>query len=515
MNNKRELVPNIVLGIALVGVLVFAGAWFLQGGRSTIGGNIALGLSVVALAAYLFLRPEVITGAVKSQQVRYGSNTVLMTVIFVAILVLVNFLSIKQFKRWDLTAEKRFSLAPETIEMLKNLDTPVTALLFSTSSGSDAKILLDQYRSHSSKFQVETIDPEAQPTLARQYLASDGMVVLLVGDRHVTVSNPTESELTSALIKTLRPTQLVAYLTTGHGERDLEDGGDVGFAVVKAALDRDGYQIKPLMLAVTNTVPSDAGLVIIGGPRVPFQPTEVETLRSYLARGGRLMVLIDSSMDTQDRKLDDGGLNDLLSEWGITLHNDLVIDLAYSQQTDPRVIIASQYGYSPITDKLSGVAAAFPLARSMVLTQSAPANVSLTALVETSEQSWGATDLEAMAKALSTGQLPGQGAQDLKGPLTIAAAATNSQTQARLVIFGSSYLAVNQFSRWPGNIDLFLNGVNWLAEQESQITIRPKPFETKPLVPTVGLIVQVFGVSVCLMPLAVLVVGAIVWWRRR
>ncbi len=517
MNTRRDLIPNIVLGVALLGLLIFVGAWFLQGGRASIYGNIALGLAAVALAVYAFLRPEEIKGAITSRQARYGSNTALMTVIFVAILVLINFLSTKQFKRWDLTAEKRFSLAPETVELLKNLDTPVTALLFSTGGGSssDAKILLDEYRAHSSKFEVETIDPEAQPTLARQYIASDGMLVLLVGDRHVTVSNPTESEITSALLKMIRPVQFVAYLTTGHGERDLDDGGDIGFAVVKAALDRDGYQVKPLLLAVTSTIPSDAGLVIVGGPRVPLQPSEIEVLRAYLVRGGRLLLMIDSSIDTPDRKLGDAGLNSLLGEWGITLKDDLVIDLASSLQTDPRVLIANEYGYSPITDKLGNVAAAFPLARSIVLTQTPPANVSLTALVQTSEQSWGAIDLETVAQAMSVGRLPGPTAQDPKGPLTIAASATNSQTGARLVVFGSSYLAVNQFSRWPGNVDLFLNGVNWLAEQESQLNIRPKPFDTRRIIPSVGLTFQVFGISVILLPLAVLILGVIVWTRRR
>ncbi len=74
---------------------------------------------------------------------------------------------------------------------------------------------------------------------------------------------------------------------------------------------------------------------------------------------------------------------------------------------------------------------------------------------------------------------------------------------------------MNALSRQPGNLDLFLNAVNWLAEQESQITIRPKPFEMRQLIPSRLMSVQVFGISVILMPLAVLIVGAIVWWRRR
>jgi len=296
----------------------------------------------------------------------------------------------------------------------------------------------------------------------------------------------------------------------------LEDSGDTGFAVLKAYLDRDGFQIKSLLLVVTNTVPSDASLVVIGGPHTPFQPAEVDTLRAYLTRGGRLMALVDSSMDTTDHKLGDAGLTGLLSDYGITLRNDMVIDVAQSLATDPRVLIANRYGASPVTAKLGNTITAFPVARSLVLAQPAPTNVSLTSLVQTSDQSWGAADLNAVATAMQTGRLPGPSAQDVKGPLVIAATATNSQSGARLVVFGSSSFVINALSRqFGGNFDLFLNGVNWLAEQESQITIRPKPFETRQPIPSLGLMVQVFGVSVILMPLSVLVVGMIVWWRRR
>ena len=519
MNGRRDLVPNIVLGLALANVLAFAGAYFLMG-TTSIGGNIALGLAVVLLVVYVYLRPQQVLGGLKSRQTLYGGNTLFMTVIFIAILVLINFLSMKQFKRWDLTAEKTFSLSPQTVEILKSLPSPVTALSFSTAASGGARsntaTLLDQYRAVNSQFQVETIDPEAQPTLARKYgITYDGALVLMAGDKTVTVNSPTESDITSALIKLTRSTRPNVYFTTGHGERDLEDGGDVGFAVAKSGLDRDGFEIKPLMLATTSTVPSDASLVIVAGPRTPFQSRETDVLRAYLARGGRLMAMVDASFGTKDNSLGDAGLGGLLSEWGISLRDDLVLDPVSSQMTDPGVTIAAKYGSSPITNKLGNTATVFPLVRSMALASPPPANISSVSLVQTSDQAWGTSDFTALANAATTGQFPGPGPKDAKGALTIVASATNTQTTARLVVIGCSSFVMNALSRQPGNLDLFLNGVNWLAEQESQITIRPKPFEMRQLIPSRLMSVQVFGVSVILMPLAVLVVGLIVWWRRR
>jgi len=516
MNGKRDWVSTIALILALLGVLIFLGAYMVMG-TTSVGGYIALGLAAVALIIYAYLRPQEIVSGLKSRQARYGGNTLLMVLLFIAILGALNFLSMRHFKRWDLTAEKTFSLAPETVEILKSLPAPVTVLNFSSGGGSqsDTGILLDQYRAASTKFQVQTIDPDLQPTLARQYLAADGMLVLLSGERHVAVSYPTESEITSALIKVTRATQPVVYFTVGHGERDLEEGDDLGFAIAKAGLDRDGFQIKPLMLATTSTIPADAAVVIVGGPHAAFAPNEVDMLRAYLARGGRLMVMVDTSLDTQDHKLGDAGLGSLLGEWGITLRDDMVLDPVSSQVTDPGMTIAAKYGPSPITQKLGNYAAFFPGVRSMALASPAPANVSSVALVQTSDQSWGASDLDAVTNGFRTGRFPGASPKDAKGPLTIAAQAENSQSKARLVVFGCSSFAINAMSQQPGNLDLFLNAANWLAEQESQLSIRPKPFETRQLVPSLKMTIQVFGISVILMPLAVLVVGVIVWWRRR
>jgi len=515
MNGKRDWVSTIALILALLGVLVFLGAYLVMG-TTSVGGYIALGLAAVALIIYAYLRPQEIVSGLKSRQARYGGNTLLMVLLFVAILGALNFLSMRHSKQWDLTAEKKFSLAPESVEILKGLQSPVTVLNFSSGgTQSDAGVLLNQYRAVSDKLEVQTIDPDLQPTLARQYLAANGMLVLLYGDRHVTVSNPTESEITSALIKVLRTTQPVVYFTTGHGERELEESSELGFSVAKAGLDRDGFQIKPLLMATTSTVPSDAAMIIVGGPHAALAPGEVEMLRAYQARGGRLMLMVDTSLDAQDYKLGDAGLNSLLGEWGITLRDDMVLDPVSSQVTDPGMTIAAKYGPSPITQKLGNYAAFFPGVRSMALATPAPTSVSLTPLVETSEQSWGASDLAAVVDGFRAGRFPSVSPKDAKGPLVIAAQAENSQTKARLVVFGCSSFAINAMSRQPGNLDLFLNAANWLAEQESQITIRPKPFETRQLVPSLRMTIQVFGISVILMPLAVLIVGAIVWWRRR
>jgi ABC-type uncharacterized transport system involved in gliding motility auxiliary subunit len=198
----------------------------------------------------------------------------------------------------------------------------------------------------------------------------------------------------------------------------------------------------------------------------------------------------------------------------MALRDDFVLDVLSSQVTDPSVVIAQNYGVSPITSKLTNIPVLFPLARSIALT-TPTTNISPVALVRTTDQSWGATDLNAVMNGFSTGRFPGAGPADAKGPLNLAVAASNTETKGRLLVAGTANVAANAWSQQGGNFDLVLNAVNWLAEQEAQITIRAKPFTQRQLLPSRALTNQVFAISVILLPLSLLVAGAIVWWRRR
>jgi ABC-type uncharacterized transport system involved in gliding motility auxiliary subunit len=66
-----------------------------------------------------------------------------------------------------------------------------------------------------------------------------------------------------------------------------------------------------------------------------------------------------------------------------------------------------------------------------------------------------------------------------------------------------------------GNSDLFLNTVNWLAEQENLIAIRPKEAADRRLTMTAGQQDLVFWLSVVVIPMAVFATGIYGWWRRR
>jgi ABC-type uncharacterized transport system involved in gliding motility auxiliary subunit len=174
----------------------------------------------------------------------------------------------------------------------------------------------------------------------------------------------------------------------------------------------------------------------------------------------------------------------------------------------PEVPIVQQYETHPITRDLAGITTLFPVTRSVGGAKTAPTGVSVQPLARTSPDSWGETD----RASLQAGQVKPDG-QDPKGPLSVAAVATKDK--ARLVVFGTSNLAANQFLNLQGNRDFLLNTVSWLAEQEDLISIRPKDSKQSPVFLTSRQAQMVFLVPVVFVPGLVLVGGVVTFLRRR
>lgn len=96
-------------------------------------------------------------------------NTSIVTIILGLILVIVvNIFSSFVFHRWDLTAEKRYTLSKPTLELLKGLDDYVYFKVMLNSKDlpvgfqrlkQETKEMLDEFRAHSKYIEFEFIDP--------------------------------------------------------------------------------------------------------------------------------------------------------------------------------------------------------------------------------------------------------------------------------------------------------------------------------------------------------------------
>jgi ABC-type uncharacterized transport system involved in gliding motility auxiliary subunit len=90
-----------------------------------------------------------------------------------------------------------------------------------------------------------------------------------------------------------------------------------------------------------------------------------------------------------------------------------------------------------------------------------------------------------------------------------------TKDKARIVAYGTSQLAANRYYSQPGNRDFFLNSVSWLAEQEDQISIRPRDTKQTPVFLTSQQDRAVFWLPVVVLPALAMAGGILAVVRRR
>ncbi|MBI2159875.1 MAG: GldG family protein [Candidatus Rokubacteria bacterium] len=440
---------------------------------------------------------------------RYGVNAAIMIVLVLGVTALVQALSVQHTWRWDLTESKRFSLSPQTIQVLGSLKTDVGAVSFFRGDQPGKRVAEDLFKQYAryanGRFTWKSLDPDREPGLARRYaVESYGTIVLETKSKSEKVLDAEEEKLTNALVKVTREGKRVVYVVQGHGEHELGNSERAGFSEAKTALERTNYEVKPLVLAREGKIPDDASVVIVPGPRNDLFKPELDALDAYIdKRAGKVLLMVNPFQNE--------GLRKYLVAYGFTLGQDLVVEnnpIGRLFGIGPEVPLVQQYERHPITRDLAGISTLFPMTRSIGPVSPAPKGLSFDPLARTSPQSWGETNREELQKGVAK---PDPG--DAKGPLTVAAVATKDK--ARLVVYGTSNLASNQFLNLQGNRDFFLNTVSWLAEEEDQISIRPKDARQTPVFMNSNQAQVVFLLPVVVLPGLALLGGIVAVVRRR
>jgi len=460
---------------------------------------------------------------------RHGASAALLVLMALGVAVLANAVSLRYNASWDLTENKRHSLSPQTVKLVKELAAPVEVIGFfrsDTPGKRPAEDLLKQYAQVSGgKFTYRMEDPDRSPGLARRYgVESYGTLVMQGGDKSEKVLDADEERLTNALVKVTRSGKPVIYAVKGHGERDLASAERTGLSQAKEQMDKANYTVKELELARQGKVPADAAAVIVPGPKTDLLPPELVALDVYLAQGGRIFFMVDP--------LQADGVVKYLAKYGVAVGNDIVVEPSPIGQlfgVGPEVPLVTRYEQHPITKDMANVMTGFPITRSVTPAKDPPPKgIRATPLATTSRDAWGETDLAGLRRGQPARRDPG----DTPGPVTVLTAVTiepapgaksepkadgdaDKKPAGRLVVMGTSTFASNQGLGFQGNRDLFLNIVAWLAGQEGEIAIRPKDTRQNPIFLTAAQSRTVLWLSIVILPGAVMVCGIWLVVRRR
>jgi ABC-type uncharacterized transport system involved in gliding motility auxiliary subunit len=456
----------------------------------------------------------------------YGTNTIVSTVIVFAILVLLVLIAERKPLRVDLSETRSFSLSGQTRNILNEIDKPVAVKVFISASGPGAqnkdkiKELLDTYCYYSKNIQYEFVDPDSQPEIASRYeVKTYGTIVLEGYDKKQAVQTADEENITNALLKLTRKEQKKIYFLTGHGEHSLSADARDSFSNARSALEKNLYAIAEFNLLQQADIPADAAAVIIAGPRKQIPEREQGIIKNYLARGGKVVLMLDPLTET--------GMKDFLEGYGIQISEDVVIDhLSRLFGASERVPVVMEYGPHKITDDFSQPTF-YPDARSVVPSAKPPAGIEVQVLASTSPNAWAERNLE----ALKEGKAAFDKDKDLAGPVPLVVIATISGQKepadagqkdenspqgkdGTLVVAGNSLFASNSYFNQYGNGDFFLNTISFLADEANLITIE-RPKTNKPLLLTRAEATIIFWIVLIIVPLSVLIAGLAVYRVRR
>ncbi len=426
----------------------------------------------------------------------------LLTIVVAVLLYLVG----AQFPRsWDLTGNRRYSLAPQSLQVLDQLgdllDGKGAAAATAGGEGptgadhvqvyafyqkldparDETEALLTSCRQRSRRFRFEVIDPEVDLDLFRKYdLGSARSVVVTVGDRYTTLLQPEESALLSAVYRLASGRLSRVMFLTGHGEHQLDNNERPGYATCALALADQGYDVVPLSLAGGARVPESCDVLVVAGPRLDPEPGETAAIDAFVGRGGAVLVMTDPPTPA-------GWSAWLRQQWRIVPTGQVLVDagrVSAEQGLGPRTVgIVDTYSHHSIVHSLHGLVTTFTLAQPLMRSASGDSSLLGSPLLETGEAAWGETDPATMY----TGRPEFDPATDSRGPLPFGWVLESRHAGARpgrLVVIGNSEFLNNAMVNRGANRDLLLNAVSWLAREDALIQVRGRDPLSQPVVLT-------------------------------
>ena len=528
---------SLVLGATGIAAIVIGGGIYLAFSTlSDLSLWVLLAGSLLVFLA-LILSPRSIAIFLVGRKGRYGTNVAIMTIAFFIILLIANFLMYRSPNRIDVTATRVFSLSEQTLQILDGLDNEVVANAFfveyqGSSSArqqrQQAEDLLNEFSRRSALFSYRFIDPELNRAQALKYNVKVYPAVVFEdknSGRQQGVSTFTEQEFVTGVLVSTDVQQKEVRFLTGHGEAEftkdlmLQSVEDDGLDYAIEGMQRDNYRVLPLNLKQASKVPEDTAVLVIAGPTNNLDKDEFEAIAEFIAGGGNIIAMFDPGLPD--------GFNALIAPYGVVIGDKMVADAVSNvagemltpmlQKANGQYATSNQTGIG-IADKI-GVTF-FPEAGSIdsiINPADMPPHIKFNAIGFTTPASWLETDPE--NPGFSEEEFPGpfviSGLLEASGQIHEPTSLVADRVPAKVVIFSDSDFATNKYFHSSDNSDLFLNSVNWLADDYELISIRPK------LVPYRELVVNarerdfIKWSSWVFPPSLMLILGVIVWWRRR
>ncbi|MCQ9208572.1 MAG: GldG family protein [Omnitrophica bacterium] len=525
IKNQKNL--PLLLGAGTLCLLYGLGLSFIENYFSKLTAVISL-IGLACILVCLFKLKERAQSLSKvSQWRKYGFITFVI-VLFLLLLVGINYLSHRYNLRWDLTKAKQHTLTEASAAFIKELRQEVKIIAFYV--GIPPKYLEDLFKEYEriSKGQIKTevIDPIVQIGYAAQFgsiISGEERKVIVLSrnnerkDIDFTNRPLSEEQLTNAIIRVVRDKRIV-YFLTGHGEYNILDEGANGVSKLAKLLIPNNVETKELMLGINREIPDDCDVLIIAGAQDSLTEEEEKIVQAYLEQGGDALFLIENTPVTtpdkplsEEEKRKNPALNSILNHWGIDIADDIVVDLSSHISGDVGIPATRNYlSHRAIVKNLDYTFYVRPRSISILKDRRQSIKVAPLVLTASEKDSWGETD--------RTLQIKFDAGLDKPGPITIASVIWEPKQESelsdtRIIVFTDANFLSNAFITQYSNAKMGLNVINWLSELDYRVFIDQKEIKVERLELN-SKQKRTVAVILFVMPILIATTGIMTWLRK-
>jgi hypothetical protein len=432
------------------------------------------------------------------KNLKYGTNSVIFTIAVVGVVILLNLmLGSFQFK-WDLTRDKLYSLSEEGKKALKDINEEVEILFFADPSDSvsmDINQLYENIHSVNDKVSMQIIDPMKNPSLVNEYQINSMYTSVISSDKRskqvpaydlIRTNYETgeqyfdgEASLIQAILDVTAEEQTNIYILEGHGEFQK----DKDLIALSSLLEQKGVIVNSYSLTGKTSLPEDADIIYIIGPQFDYTSEEIDVLKAYLDKGGKMILAFNDYMEGENLS----NLKAFSAAYGINVQDNILADPTRNYSGDEETLIP-EYVSHDIVEKLDTdkIATIIPRARGLSIGEKE--DIATNVILQTSEEL----------------------------PVAIASEKElDDNEKMQLFVIGNAFFAHDQVIGLAGNTEIFFGALKWFSKDSSIVDIPPKTYASEPLVLVGSQAALIFIISVLLIPLFVFIFGGMIYFRRR
>lgn len=510
---------------------------FFNGTLSVTG--IVYYLSVIALA--LFLTEQMIQKrrwTISRNMISTSVFSTGMIAIVVALTVVVNLIASalpETYTQIDATSQKLYSITEDTEKYLDTLKDDVTLYVMVNKNSKDDNVdrTLQKYASASKHVKVKYVDPNVSPTFASKYTDNDvtsNSIIVVCGDRSKVIDYNSdiyeysydssynysvtgydcEGQVTAAIQYVTSESTTNVYELTGHDESTLS--GDFSEVFQKRFMN-----VGSLSLLTVDAIPEDCQAIFITAPQSDLSEDDLSKLSQYLGNGGKIYLSIDYS-----KWNDLTNFKKLLSDNNIETTESLLAETDRSYYYQSPFYLLPNVENTEVSSSVAGMTQVFvPYSVGLIYTGEDDSNV--TSFMTTSDTTIAkaAVNIAAVQSQADAANIASVQDGDTQGQYSLGMMVTN-ENGGELCVLGSAMMCTDSANQIVSghNATLFNGIVNALVTTDDEnsdnaVVIAAKDYTVSNLTVSANAML-VYGILWGIfMPIVLIIIGIIVWARRR